>query len=168
MTSELNPPSPILDSVPQGAYLEGQQVQLIIKSQTDLGYKAVVDGKYWGVLYHNEVFGVLYENQPVQGFVKKIREDFKLDLTLYKTGHQAGLDVGPRILELLEDSDGGFLQMTDKTPPEVIYDTFGVSKKKFKIALGNLYKNRKIQIESDGIRLVSSASSPRPSTKLKS
>jgi predicted RNA-binding protein (virulence factor B family) len=138
---------------PPGTYQEGQQVALVIKTMTDLGYKAIVDGKYWGILYYNEVFQKLDENQEVIGFIKKIREDGRLDLTLYQTGHHDAKDIGEFILEELEQANG-FLAINNNTPPEKIYELFGVSKKKFKMALGGLYKQRKIVITEEGIRLI--------------
>lgn len=131
----------------------GQQVDLIIYARTDLGYKAIVDNQYVGFLYENEVFKQLNYADQIKGYIAKVRTDGKLDLNLQKQGHQAGLDIVPLLLEKLE-SDGGFLPITDKTDSEVIYKMFGVSKKKFKIALGNLYKQRVIAIEEKGIRLL--------------
>lgn len=135
------------------AYEEGQTVRLKIIAQTDLGYKAIIDGGDSGILYANEVFQNLRIGQEVDGYIKKIREDGKIDLTLYKQGHKAGEDVAPRILQMLEDL-GGFLPVHEKTDPEEIYRLFGVSKKKFKIAIGGLYKKRLIVIEDKGLRLV--------------
>jgi len=135
-----------------GEFQAGQEVQLVVKAQTDLGYKVIVNGTHWGLLYHNEIFQFLEKNQSLKGYVKPIREDGRLDVTLYQTGHHAGEEVVPTILRQLQDA-GGFLPVTDKTAPEEIYERFGVSKKKFKIALGGLYKSRQIRIESDGIHL---------------
>jgi predicted RNA-binding protein (virulence factor B family) len=136
------------------SYKEGQPVRLKIIAQTELGYKAIINGEDEGLLYANEVFRSLRAGQEIDGYIKKIREDGKIDLSLYKEGHQAGEDVAPRILEMLEDL-GGFLAVNEKTPPEEIYRLFGVSKKKFKIAIGGLYKRRLILIEEAGLRLVS-------------
>lgn len=135
-------------------YEEGQPVNLIIAGRTDLGFKAIVENRHWGVLYGNEVFQPLHQGQQIQGYIKKMREDGKIDLSLQKTGHKsANEDVGPKILELLKQKNG-FLAINDKTPPEEIYRLFGVSKKKYKIALGGLYKQRLISVDEDGIRLV--------------
>jgi hypothetical protein len=135
------------------AYHDGDAVDLLIAAKTDLGYKAIVDGKYWGVLYANEVFQTLRYGQKIPGFIKTVRADGKLDLGLQRTGHKAGEDIAPKILALLKER-GGFLEITDKTSAEIIYELFGVSKKKYKIALGGLYKKRLIKIDDDGIRLV--------------
>lgn len=144
----------IFDIVPSNIYTAGQPVDLLIKSETDLGYKAIVDEKYWGVLYYNEVFQELFKNQEIKGYIKKIREDGRIDLSLYQLGSHGSLDIGGMILKIIEDA-GGFLNITDKTPPEEIYKLFGVSKKKYKMALGGLYKKRLIHIKDDGIYLVS-------------
>lgn len=133
----------------------GDKVDLIIADKTDLGYKAVINHRHMGMLYKNEVFTELYYGKQIQGFIKIIREDGKIDLSLQPlvTGHKAADDIGPKILELLEEK-GGFLEINEKTPAELIYEIFGVSKKKYKIALGGLYKKRLIAIEERGIRLL--------------
>lgn len=142
----------ILDFADLDEYEVGQEVDLIIKLETDLGFKAIVNGAHWGVLYFNEVFQALEENQSIKGYIKKIRDDGRIDLSLYKTGHKGAEGVDEKIMELLHELNG-FLPITDKVSPEYIYENFGVSKKKFKIALSGLYKARKISIEPDGIRL---------------
>lgn len=143
----------ISEQAPSGTYLTGQLVKLVIKDKTDLGFKAIVDGRYWGVLYFNEVFQELNRNQEIDGYIKKLRPDGKIDLTLYKTGYNACADVATKIIQDLE-REGGYLKLTDKTDPEEIYDLYGISKKKFKMALGGLYKRKLINIKDDGIYLV--------------
>lgn len=134
---------------------DGQEVSLLIAGQTDLGYKAIVDKKHWGILYFDEVFQKLHYGSSMKGFIQKIRPDGKIDLRLARVGHKAAADdIGPQILGLLEGA-GGRYQLSDKTDPEVIYRLFGVSKKKFKIALGALYKSRQIEVLENEIRLVS-------------
>lgn len=135
-------------------YEEGQKVQLIIAGRTDLGFKAIIENRHWGVLYGNEVFQPLFQGQRLEGYIKKKRDDGKIDLSLQRAGHKsANEDVGPKILKLLQEKNG-FLAVNDKTPPEEIYRLFGVSKKKYKIALGGLYKQRLITVDDDGIRLL--------------
>jgi predicted RNA-binding protein (virulence factor B family) len=132
---------------------QGQKVDLIIADQTDLGYKAVVNQKTLGMLYHNEVFQSLSYGQKVDGHITKIRDDGRLDLILQSAGHKAAVDdIAPKILALLE-KNGGFFDINDKTHANRIYELFGVSKNKYKIALGGLYKSRQITISDDGIRL---------------
>jgi len=138
----------------EAVYLsEGDQVSLIISHKTDLGYKAVVNQKFWGVLYYNEIFQTLREGQKVTGYIKKIREDKKIDLSLNKSGHQHVLPVTEQIIQRLEINDGE-LPLSDKSSPEAINAAFGVSKKVFKQAIGSLYKERKITLTKTSMSLV--------------
>ena len=130
-----------------------QEVDLIIYDETDLGFKVVVNKKNLGLLYKNEVFQKLYYADSLKGFVKKLRDDQRLDLILRASGHKATDDIALRLIELLK-ANNNFLDITDKTSPEVIHQKFNTSKKKFKIALGRLYKERVITVGEDGIRLV--------------
>jgi predicted RNA-binding protein (virulence factor B family) len=139
----------------KGDYKEGDEVSLMIGHKTDLGFKAIVNGRHWGVIYANEVFERLEIGQKLKGYIKKLREDGKIDLSLQKLGHKAAEDIGERILETLKQNEG-FLPLNDKAAAEIIYDTFGVSKKKYKMAIGGLYKKRLITVDEDGIRLVKS------------
>lgn len=135
-------------------YKPGQAVELLIAAKTDLGYNAIINGRHIGVLYSNEVFQPLHYAERKSGYIKAVRPDGKIDLSLTQAGHHAANeDIGPKIMELLK-AEGGFLAINDKTPAEEIHRHFGVSRKKFKIALGGLYKRRLIKIEDDGIRLV--------------
>ncbi len=132
---------------------EGQTVQVIPFVKTDLGYKCLIENKNLGMLFDNEVFQDLKYGEPLSAFIRKIRPDGKIDLALQiKTGHKAADDIGPKILDLLEKNNG-YLDITDKTSAERIYELFGASKKKYKIALGGLYKKRLITIEDGGVRL---------------
>lgn len=131
----------------------GQKVNLEILRETDLGFVALVNGTDEGLLYHNEVFELLDPGQHLPGYVKNIREDGKIDLILQPFGNLGSHDLGQEILKVLKEHQG-FLPITDKTDPEKIYELFRVSKKKFKMALGGLYKKRLITIQTDGIRLV--------------
>jgi len=135
-------------------YKAEASVQAIVYQASELGYKAIVDQKYLGLLYKNEVFKPLFCGDQIQAVVKKVRTDGKIDLNLRAAGHQANDDISQEILQMLQKNKG-FLAIDDKTPPEKIYELFGVSKKKFKIALGQLYKSRKIEIVEKGIRLTS-------------
>lgn len=136
-----------------GTYEVGQSVDLFIAAKTDLGYKAIINGRHWGMLYSNEVFQALDHGQRLKGFIKNLREDGKIDLSLQQLGHKAAADIGEQILQILK-AKGGFLPINDKTAAETIYDLFGVSKKKYKMALGGLYKKRLITVDEDGVRLV--------------
>jgi predicted RNA-binding protein (virulence factor B family) len=130
----------------------GQEVELLIISKTDLGWKAIVNQQYSGVIYKNEVFINLETGQVIKGFVKKIREDNKIDLMLQQPGFEKIDEFSQKLHDLLI-AEGGFLPYTDKTPAESIYDKFGVSKKTYKKAIGDLYRSRLIIIEEDGVRL---------------
>ena len=117
-------------------------------------FKAIINGNHWGMLYNNEIFQPLEHGQKLAGFIKKIRADGKIDLSLQDLNADPIKDLPEKILSLLKNK-GGFLSVNDKTPAEEIYELFGVSKKKYKIALGGLYKKRLITVEDDGIRLSS-------------
>lgn len=136
-------------------YEPNQPVDLFVAMKTDLGFKAVVNGKHWGMLFSNEVFERLEYGQKLKGYIKQVRPDGKIDLMLQPLGNKGALDLGQKILDVLK-AKGGFMPLTEKTPPETIYDLFGVSKKKYKMALGGLYKKRVIAIEENGIRLLKS------------
>lgn len=140
-----------LDQLPVN-YEPGQEVELLIGAHTDLGYKAIVDNAHWGVLYENEVFQPLKKGDRVRGFIKKVRDDQKIDLCLHKPGYEKVETLAEQILGQLK-KHGGFLAVNDKTPPEQIYQLFGVSKKNFKKAVGSLYKHKLIVLDGDGIRL---------------
>jgi len=135
-------------------YQAGQQVKLTIAEATELGFKAVVDDHYWGVLYRNEVFQPLKKGQTLTGYIKNVRADHKLDLTLNSAGKYGDKvhATAEKILAALQQA-GGFLALTDRSSPETVYARFAVSKKIFKQAIGNLYKQHKIEIQADGIRL---------------
>lgn len=134
-------------------YQVGETVDLVIAEQTDIGYKAIINGAHWGILYKNEVFQTLRTGQKIRGFIKKLRQDGKIDLTLDKPGHNKVDDLAVRILNKL-DERGGFLALNDESAPEEIYQLFGVSKKTFKKAIGALYKKRMIRIGDQGIKRV--------------
>lgn len=133
-------------------FKEGQRVNLVIADITPMGYRAIIDGKYLGVLYKNEVFQILKPGQAVKGFIKKIREDGKVDLSLQKSTAMEIDMLGKKILNVLKER-GGELDISDKTEPEKIYNLFGVSKKRYKNAIGALYKKHLIIVEDHGIRL---------------
>ena len=133
-------------------YEEGQEVDLIIYDQTDLGYKAVVNNSHGGMVFKNEVFQRLDIGQQLKGYIKKIRQDGKIDLSLQQSGYQKVDDISRAVLRTIKDH-GGRITVTDKSPPEDIYALFGVSKKTFKKAIGALYKKRLITIGANGIKL---------------
>lgn len=130
-----------------------QQVDLMIYKKTDLGWKAIINQQYSGVLYLNEVFQSLEIGQKLIGFVKQVREDDKIDLMLQKPGFRKIDDFALKLHELLKEADG-FLPFTDKSPADELYNHFGISKKSYKKAVGDLYKKRIITLEENGIRLI--------------
>ncbi len=136
-------------------YIDEQMVDLIICTETDLGYKAIINGANWGVLYKNEVFQKISYGQQIKGYIKKVRGDGKLDLCLDKPGPQKIDSISQSILDKLIENDG-YLPITDKSSPEVISKMFGISKKNYKKAIGALYKRKHIILEKDGIKLLSS------------
>lgn len=143
-----------LDNTPPD-YEPGQEVQLLIAEETDLGYKAIVNGEHWGILYHDQLFQKVAPGQQLTGYVNKIRSDEKIDLLLEKPGYAKVDDISGKILDELRNNRG-FIAVSDDTSPEMIKAMFGISKKSFKKALGSLYKQKLISFESDGIRLVKS------------
>ncbi len=131
---------------------EGEEVDLLIFDKTDLGFRAIVNSSHEGMIYKNEVFQKLHMGQHLKAYIKKIREDLKIDLSLQQPGYQRVDDISQAILDTIKDHDGR-IALTDKSPPEEIYSQFGVSKKTFKKAIGSLYKKRLITIDSSGIKL---------------
>jgi predicted RNA-binding protein (virulence factor B family) len=141
------------------AYAEGQEVDLLIVKRTELGFSAIINNSHWGVLYENEIFQDLHIGQRVKGYVKKVREDQKIDLRLQQSGYRKVTDLTETILNALRDN-GGFLEITDHSAPEKIHALFGTSKKAFKMAVGALYKKRLIALEDKGLRLIEENSRP--------
>lgn len=134
-------------------FKEWDQVDLIITKETELGYKAIINNTHWGVIYKNEVFKKIEYGQKLKGFVKKIRVDGKIDLSLEKPGYGKVDPISQEILDKLNKNEG-FIPVTDKSSPETIAKLFGLSKKNYKKAVGALYKQKLIIIEEKGIRLV--------------
>ena len=131
----------------------GQKVSLIIADKTELGFKAIINNTHWGLLYQNELFQPLRRGQKLDGYIKQIREDGKIDLILQEPGYGKVVSLTDKILIKL-NKNNGVLALSDKSPPEAIYAAFGVSKKVFKQAIGALYKKQLITIDKDGIKLV--------------
>ncbi|WOG26199.1 S1 RNA-binding domain-containing protein [Endozoicomonas sp. 8E] len=136
-----------------GEYQNGQPVSLLIYDKTDLGYMAIINNRYQGLLFSQEVNDSVKPGDKVQGYIKRIRPDGKIDLCLKKPGfdQQAMDSLSQQIMDKLAAA-GGFLPMNDKTDPAEIKRVFGASKRAFKMALGGLYKQRLIKIETSGIR----------------
>jgi hypothetical protein len=135
-------------------YEVGQRVELLIARDTELGYTAIINDAHWGFLYHNEIFEDIRIGKKVRGYIQKIRDDGKIDLSLTATGYEKVAGIAEAILNQLA-SNNGFLPITAKTSPQELSNRFGVSKKNYKKALGALYKKRLLSIDPDGIRLIS-------------
>ena len=133
-------------------YHEGEAVRLMVASKSPLGFNLVVNNAHRGLIYHTEITGKLHVGDVVQGYVRAIRPDGKLDLALGQAGHRRIGPMSEQVLAILTEK-GGKLPYHDNSIPEEIRDVFGMSKKAFKQAIGALFKERKIIIEPDGIRL---------------
>ncbi len=132
---------------------EGEEVTLLILQKTDLGYSVIINHKYKGLIFDNEVFKELYIGEKLKGYVKRIREDHKIDISLQPIGYGNFNDANmASILQKLTDKNG-FLPITDNSTPQEIYSQLGISKKAFKKSIGALYKERKIALLPDGIKL---------------
>lgn len=134
-------------------FQSGDEVDVLVWKRTDLGYKVIVDNRYAGLLFENQVFRPLRVGDKMQAYVRQVRPDGKIDLALQREGRGKVKDFSEELLEYIRRNQGR-IQLTDKSPAEEIYATFGVSKKTFKQAVGDLYKRRLIRLEADGIRLL--------------
>ncbi len=131
----------------------GEQVDLLIVNESEMGFKAVINGTHLGLLYKDEVFRPLRPGDKLKGFIKAVRDDRKIDLTLQKHNQAAREELTDRIVAFLE-TNNGTSTLTDYSPPEAIYKQYGVSKGNYKNALGKLYKQRRISLTRDKITLL--------------
>lgn len=134
-------------------YQPGEEVNILIWQKTDLGFKAIIENMYSGLLYDSEIFQTLHTGDTLKAYIKQVREDGKIDLILQKPGFEKVDDFSKTLYRYIADH-GGRIGLNDKSPAEEIYDVFGVSKKTFKKAVGDLYKKRLILLHEDGIELV--------------
>lgn len=128
-------------------------VNLIVYRRTDIGYVVIINNQHTGVLHHNEIYRSIGVGDKFEGFIKKIYPDNKIDVSAGKPGYQRVEDEAGKIVRLLEENNG-YLPYYDKSDPEIIYEFFGMSKKTFKMTVGNLFKQKKILLEDTGIRLI--------------
>ena len=135
-------------------YEPGQEVSILIWQKTDLGFKAIIENRYSGLLYESEIFQPLHTGMTLKAYVKQVREDGKIDLILQKPGQGKVEDFAATLLDYIREQ-GGHITLHDKSPAEEIYDTFGVSKKTFKKAVGDLYKKHLVSLQ--GYRLLGTA-----------
>jgi predicted RNA-binding protein (virulence factor B family) len=134
-------------------YASGDEVEVMVWQRTDLGYKVIVENQFSGLVYRNEVFQTLEPGMKLTAHVRQIREDGKMDLTLQKDGMAKVGDFSAVLLDHIKQQ-GGHTPFNDKSAAEDIYEAFGVSKKTFKKAVGDLYKRRLVLLAEDGIHLV--------------
>ncbi|MCK5782130.1 MAG: GntR family transcriptional regulator [Flavobacteriales bacterium] len=132
---------------------QNQAVDLLIDKKSDLGINVIVNDKYTGFIFSNQIFQPLRYGERISGYVKEVREDGKIDITLQKQGIDSIEPNAYLIIDTLEANEG-FIPLNDKSDPELIREKLGVSKKIFKKAIGALYKERMIEIKEDGIYLI--------------
>jgi predicted RNA-binding protein (virulence factor B family) len=141
-----------LDKAPV-SYSVGQEVDLLVAEETAMGFKAIINNKHWGLIHKNEVFKFLRSGKQEKGFIKEVRSDGNISLSLQPVGEQLASSLNAQILGKLRDNNG-VLPVSDKSDPQVISNLFGVSKGNFKKAIGALYKQGQIVIHADRIELV--------------
>lgn len=141
-----------LDNIP-APYKAGQEVDLLIADATDMGFKAIINGKHWGLLHKNELFKFVRSGMQEKGFIKEMRGDGKISLSLQPVGQEAVGSLSDQVLSKLRANDG-VLPLSDKSSPEAITALFRVSKGNFKKAIGGLYKQGLITIHEDRIELI--------------
>ena len=142
-----------LDKSIQPTFAKEEEVQVLVASKTELGYKVLINNKFVGLIYKNEVFKPLCIGDTMRAYIHRVRQDGKIDVRLNRSGYEAIEGEAARLLQLLEKM-GGFLPTTDKSPAETIYEVCGMSKKTYKKAVGELYKKRLIVLKTNGIVLV--------------
>ncbi len=133
---------------------EGQEVSLVVLQKTDLGFSVIINHTHKGLLFDNEIFQEIRVGDRLQGYVKKIREDRKIDISLQALGFRNFNDKNSELIYLKLKENKGFLALSDKSTPEEIYAQLRISKKAFKKSLGALYKKRLVEIQAKGIKLI--------------
>lgn len=144
-----------LDLIPPD-YELNQRVKILVTGETDLGYTCIVNNCHSGMIYHNEIYNPIRVGDKISAFIKKVREDDKIDVSIHPLGVERFASITPSILDFLKDNNG-VMYLTDKSDPELIKSTFSMSKKAFKKALGALYKARLIDILENKIVLTQNA-----------
>ena len=143
-----------LDNVPP-LYERNQEVDLMVADETEIGYKVIINNLHWGLLYRNEVFRSLAKGEKLKGYIKDVREDDKIDVSMQKLGYDKIDHIAQKILDTL-NHNGGYLPVHDKSDADEIQALFACSKKTFKQAIGTLYKQKLIALEKGGIRRIES------------
>lgn len=139
----------------QPHYRHGDEVDLLVWQKTELGFKVIVDNKFSGLVYQDQIFRYLTTGDRLKGYIDHIRQDGKIDVTLQPTGRRQTEEFSETLLEYLRNNNG-HCDLGDKSPAELIVDRFKVSKKAYKKAVGDLYRRRLITIAEDGITLTES------------
>jgi uncharacterized protein len=129
------------------------EVDLIVYRRSDIGYVVIINNEHTGVLHHNEIYRNITAGDKFKGFIKKIYSDNRIDVAAGKPGYNRVEDESEKILRLLKENDG-YLPYYDKSDAEEIYAFFSMSKKTFKMTVGNLYRQKKISLEKTGIKLI--------------
>lgn len=152
--TQLTPSDPLgsQDSSLTKTYSHGTEVELLVWQKTDLGFKVIVDNRYQGLLYENQIFQPIHSGMRLNGYIDHIRQDGKADIILQPTGQQHTEEFAAILLQYLKEN-GGHCDLGDKSPSELIQDRFKVSKKTFKRAVGDLYRQRLVTIDDNGIHL---------------
>ena len=140
-----------LDKTPAN-YTPGQEVDLLVAEATDMGFKAIINNKHWGLIHKNEIFKFMRAGKEEKGFIKEVRSDGKISLSLQPVGVEAASSLNSKILAKLRENNGS-LAVSDKSDPTLISSMFGVSKGNFKKAIGALYKHGQIVIHASRIEL---------------
>lgn len=134
-------------------YKSGEEVDILVWQKTDLGFKVIIDNRYGGLIYSNQIFRPVHTGDRLKAYISTVREDGKIDVTLQPFGQKQTESFAEELLQYLR-SHGGYCELGDKSDAELIKQRFQVSKKTYKKAVGDLYKRRLISIQPDGIRLV--------------
>ncbi len=134
-------------------YKHGQEVDILVWQKTDLGFKVIIDNKFGGLIYKDQIFKYIHSGDRMKAYINTVRPDGKIDLTLQPTGLRQTKEFSETLLEYLK-SNNGYCNLGDKSDAEEIYDRFNVSKKTFKKAVGDLYKRKLINIAEKSITLV--------------
>jgi predicted RNA-binding protein (virulence factor B family) len=132
---------------------EGQEVDILVGEPTDLGYNVIINNRHSGLIFHNEIFQNIDIGDQIKAYIKKIRADYKIDVSLQKQGYQNIEPSSLRILNYLK-AHNGYMELTDKSKPADIMIRFEMSKKSFKKALGALYKQKLVRLAKDGVYLI--------------
>lgn len=134
---------------------DGEEVRLLVLQKTDLGYSVIINHKHKGLIFDNEIFQDIRVGDSIKGYVKQIRDDNKIDVSIQPVGFRNANDANSQLILTKLEEHEGFLSVNDKSSPEEIYTLFGISKKAFKKSLGTLYKQRLVEINAEGVKLIS-------------